>query len=445
MTELKIALACAIVLVSLWVQGFTRTLIVALLGSVLFFVVPFTVFGDPSIVTWGISSGAIGIRAYTVVIVGALAALALYKKVRSVPWLFVPFLAFAGAMTLTVWGGTVQQWSGYLLVVTALLAWMLGTAGGQRIRRESGNGKFLLFAVSAVVVAEAIISVLQIAGLEIFPLSGRTGALMETRANGTFFHPNKLGQVLVPLMVLVLPFIRSSVKSLQRIAVCTMVAGLVAVVLSASRANSVALVLMIVTWAVLSRKDLPFLRAQRLPRFLIPTFTVLAALGVAGVFIARFIQNGFEDSRGDLVQVALQQIARTPWQGIGLNSYVDVVGQFDELTSLGWPVHNIFLHMAVETGIIGALLFFAPIFWTFILAYRLRTLPGSRGDFAKAYCSFLPALLVIGSLDWGMLADYVLVVWFIVAAFCVAKFNQAETPASPTPSETSRFRERLLR
>lgn len=443
---MKIALACVAILVFFIWQGFSRTLIVALLGSVLFFVVPLPLVGDSSVEWWGgISSGVVGIRAFAVIIVVALVMLAARKKIDSYPWQFLPFLLFAAVMTIAVWGNTVYQWSGFIHILLGVLAWMLGVIGGRFVSRDTSTGTFLLVAVSAVVIGEAFIAILQVAGFDIFELSGRTAELMGDRANGTFFHPNKIGQMLIPLMLLVLPYVRSATRPVRLLALTTMLFGFVAVLLSGSRTNSVALLLVVVAWVALSRKDLGFLRLERLPKFVVPSVAVVATLGVLSVFFSRLVQDGTDEARGHLLQAAFEQIARTPWLGVGLNSYVEVVGQYDELTAAGWPVHNILASMIVEVGIVGAILFFVPVAWSFVLAWRARGAGGTRADFAKTYVAFLPALLVMGSLDVGLITDSNLVVWFIVSGFCIGQFGQDTARVTAGKPEILRWRDRWFR
>ncbi|MGH9845691.1 MAG: O-antigen ligase family protein, partial [Blastocatellia bacterium] len=92
----------------------------------------------------------------------------------------------------------------------------------------------------------------------------------------------------------------------------------------------------------------------------------LLAIPFSGKIVSRLTDDdrGSAEVRLPLIQVALAMIADNPVLGVGMGSYESVMRNYDETPELvtehfDWPVHNVYLHIAAETGLPGLLLFLA--------------------------------------------------------------------------------------
>ncbi|RLP77432.1 O-antigen ligase family protein [Mycetocola tolaasinivorans] len=416
-TKLLIAAVVGLCLI-LW-QGINRTTIAAILVSLLFSSFTITLIKGASQSHIGIAHSGVELTAASLLIIVALLAYSLVFRRFPVPWMALPFVVYSLFAVMFIWGGTTAQWSGVFLVIVAIAAFALGIVGGKSISFESRTAGFLLFLVAAVVAIEVIVVLLQFAGVSIFPMDGRIAKLMGTRTNGTFEHPANLGKALVFLSVLVLPFLRSASRVRTGVASVTLAATLIPLVLSGGRANLIAYVGMLAVWFWFNRPRL----SGRIRIFAIVA-AVIAGAAVTTSVIVRMLEQGSLGERDHFIEVALAQIGRTPWFGVGLNNYLDAVGPYDKLTSQGWPVHNIFLHMAVETGIIGAILFFGPLIWSFIIAFRMRRVGGNQETMARAYLALLPVVLSIGFTGWALLSNSELYLWFLISGFFIGQLSR---------------------
>jgi len=156
------------------------------------------------------------------------------------------------------------------------------------------------------------------------------------RPYATFSHPNSLAGFL--LVCLVLTFSSFRVSSFVRILKWpVLVLGVVAIGLSFSRT----------AWL-----------AGCLAVFLISRSTGAAFF---------FFQGQSFSQRWDLIQAVWQMIKTKPWLGVGLNNFILRLPDFwptEAFTYWLQPVHNIFLLIAVETGLIGLAVFIYFIFKT---------------------------------------------------------------------------------
>lgn len=93
-----------------------------------------------------------------------------------------------------------------------------------------------------------------------------------------------------------------------------------------------------------------------------------------------------------LNQVALNMVRAHPFLGVGINTFIDVMQRYDTtgITYQGpWPVHNVYLLVAAETGLVGLGLFLLLLF----CAFR-RGLQSASGD--DAYMSVYAVGLLSG-------------------------------------------------
>lgn len=214
------------------------------------------------------------------------------------------------------------------------------------------------------------------------------GSQISIRPAGTFWHTNQLALFLgmgLPVMgALLLARVDGRLKLGAALAASL---GLVAVGFTLARACWIGLFcagVVLVAFGLRRR----ILSGRQLLLGLIWLWVVLVALNwlTDGAIFLRFTADdrGSAASRIPLMRGALTVVRDHPLFGSGLNNYQDTIRSYDaygEFTDLGYlpVVHNIFLLVAAETGLLGAIAFvwlLAAIAWRgFRYSFRDQGLP----------------------------------------------------------------------
>ncbi len=233
------------------------------------------------------------------------------------------------------------------------------------------------------------------------------------RPYGTFPHPNVLAGYLVVVMILVLfslryrkpqkelrikkqeasfarkiifPLIHNSYFLIQ---IGALILGSVALVLSMSR---VAILLWILILGYFFLKKIKL----KLYLFLVLGISILFLLSPLG---ARFTKIANTDEailqRGILIERTFDMLKSSPLLGMGLGNFIPKLATIQKPLSLGsylQPVHNVFLLVTAETGLIG-FGFFSWFLW--------KTYKAANGKWQMAngiFFSFL-TILILGLFD----------------------------------------------
>jgi len=196
------------------------------------------------------------------------------------------------------------------------------------------------------------------------------------RVGGTIGHPNGLGRYLA--VVLPVAYLLTTLQALRvrwpmrALAFMATVAGAIALVFTLSRAawiSAIVALAVMVTW---------LLSQRQLHRGAARAVVALSVIGVimacfAPLIMSRWLQSnvGAIASRFLLVRVAFAMIASHPILGIGLYHYKLVMHLYDPtLEGIAYDVHqyqvhNVFLLLAAEIGLVG-LACFAWFLWVVI-------------------------------------------------------------------------------
>ncbi|MEI6535719.1 MAG: O-antigen ligase family protein [Verrucomicrobiaceae bacterium] len=351
----------------------------------------------------GISNQFIEWRTYTLLII----AMGIVVVLRSGFGCFSPMhLLFAGWTVyglVYVWNDTPLVYAGFLQLMIGVLAWGVGVAVA-RMRHTAAVERAILFVLAGVVVFETMLCILQYGGL---PINlGPEAGILGTRVRGTTNHPNTLGKLLFILLILLLPLTASRSAKVGRWAIIS--AGLLFVPfgLAQGRANLAALIGALLIWAVLT-PNTRFSTSRRLA--LIP----VAAIGIAataGSVAARFEEDPTGGARSRLYEIAADAIPDHLWFGVGPNSYVVEIAQF---YGSFIPVHNSFVLLLAETGVIGVALYFGPL----LVAVARAITTARRNRYSRALVSTFPGWLMIGMTGWGLLGNSVLPFFMFAVAY----------------------------
>lgn len=355
------------------------------------------------------SEGSLRPWMVVVLIIGGFAFLHLRK--RYFPASFLPFLAFVGLMSVLGWSGGVGFSGNIFVILLAICAWVAGGYLADATGHDPNLNRALSIMLLGVLVFEAAICALQFVGIGLFELQGRTLELEGGRSNGTYTHPSVIGKNVLLLLLILLPMTRSNDRITRRMANLSLLVALVPVGLSESRANFVGLIAAYVVWTLIQPRTDGFKK-----------MAILAGMSVVALFFVNLILERFENdplggARQHFTEVALQQLVRNPWLGVGPGQYVPVVGTFDRLTSEGWPVHNVYLLLAVELGLVGAILLLAPIAILGWKSLRRIRQGGPAGDAARALIAIAPGFVLISVTGWGLLASSMMALWFLAFGY----------------------------
>lgn len=288
-------------------------------------------------------------------------------------------------------------------------------------------GKTLLL-FSASVIFESVLSIFQflkqgsVGGLLYFlgerSFDGSTPGIANASLNGaltlrpygTFSHPNVLAGYLVVVLSLALLLLQyrkadkeSGIKNQESrfkkrffplihnssfmIQVAALLLGSIALFLSMSRVA-------IVLWAMVM---VYYFLIQIRKRILIFPFVGLLVLFILSPLGSRFTNITARDEavvqRSVLINSSLKMIESHPFIGIGLGNFIPTLAKIQRPLSLGLylqPVHNIFLLIASETGLIGL-----GIFTWFLVRIYKRLLQNK----STVLLIILSTILILGLFD----------------------------------------------
>ena len=253
------------------------------------------------------------------------------------------------------------------------------------------------------------------------------------RASGTFDHPNQLGLFLVAgLIALICLYLKGSRK--ERFVLSLLFCLIFfALCLTFSRAS---LFTFLISLAVM----IPALGRQALPLFrLIAPVILLCSLLLfpqilkrGGVLNSTLINRAADRERVLYQNHSFALIKRHPFQGVGFRNYVERLNAVSATPledSRPLLVHNIFLLVGSEEGLLG--LFFFLALWMLVLK---RAWIARRDPTAAVLGSLLLALIFYGCCDHFLLSEQqgLLLLFFILGGAALSSGAALEhTPTHP--------------
>lgn len=403
-------------------RGLWATLYCGMLLSVVFAT---RLTSNSTVSNTGIAASSPEIWTYSLVILAG-AGLLLFSGKSPIPSIFLPFvglLIFGYVFWWPVTSTYVQ--AGMLQLLGGVAAWSVGSAIARQSMTSRSGQHLIVNAALCIVLLELAVGLAQFAGLDINSLSSDMSALMGSRVNGTMNHPNNLGKVLVLLMIILSLFTQSEDSELRRKATIAILSAIIPLAMTGGRAVFIAGIAVVLISHIASPRTRN--------RYGLPIGMFVIALPFLGGFVSRFADDPEGGSRPHMTALALEQISRDPLSGVGPNMYVYVVGQTDELTARGLPVHNGFLLVLSELGIFGLASLFGPFFWLAWKAWKSRQREGDVGAAARSYLSAVPALAIVVGTGWGMLSGPYLYLWFFTIGFVAVNFTHSMSVSRTRP------------
>lgn len=214
------------------------------------------------------------------------------------------------------------------------------------------------------------------------------------RPYGTFPHPNVLAGYLVIVMTIVISM-KYKVVSIKGVVLrLGLILATIALFLTLSRVA-------ILLWVGI----LLFVFIQRYAKIIVKKRLFVATFIVGGFLIAlvslffplilsRFFSTSLSDEsvvlREKLANDAIRMMLSSPFIGVGLHNFLVMLPGFDHAGHTVFtiqPVHNIFLLLGAETGIVGLLLLAVFVFYLYYRLFHQYYLysPQYIGEFMKRH------------------------------------------------------------
>ena len=198
------------------------------------------------------------------------------------------------------------------------------------------------------------------------------GDLSIMGVSGTMDSDDRFASYLIMMLPLLLSTIISKQKLITKISYLPLlICGVILLIYTFSRGGwlgfGIGMLLFSTLKIVLSNKN--FKKYFQIIFILVFVFTLIYQF--KDVILLRVLSNdhGSAYSRIPMMLIALEMIKANPLLGVGINNYVTVMISYDYtgLASVFFhPVHNVYLQLAAEIGIIGLLTFF----WFIVMLYR---------------------------------------------------------------------------
>ncbi|MCC4248612.1 MULTISPECIES: O-antigen ligase family protein [Microbacterium] len=360
----------------------------------------------------GIELGGVSLQTYDAIILAVLVIGFVASSGRPNFLLFLPFITLLLIGAAFEWEQSPELTTNVVYLLVGVGAWAVGHYLAKGYAPGTRHELVLVYLLAAVILFQAVVTVLQASGVPIFALQGRTAELEGGRASGTFSHPGTVGKVMILFMAIILPLTTSLSRHTRRIAYFAVLIALIPVGLSESRANFIGYLLTLLLWFIIMPA-----RSAKASRLVVPAVVLAGAVAFSGTIIDRFTGDPEGGAREHFAEVALEAIGNNPWLGVGPGNYIPVVGQTDSLTAQGWRVHNIFLLEITELGIPGAFFFFLPALLLLFLSVRRMRRTDQQGAWARGAIAAAAGTLVTAVTGWGLMNGSIFMIWFLCMGF----------------------------
>jgi len=195
------------------------------------------------------------------------------------------------------------------------------------------------------------------------------------RPYATFPHPNVLAGFLLVSLILIMAYKRQDIRQ-KIIQAVALVLGGIALALSFSR-SAWLVGLVVGFWLLVNRFFKRNSYLLSVIRYLLLILFLILVSAPFYFFTSSLSGQEAIDQRLALARVAVEMIKANPLTGIGLNNFIPQLPYYWQQFGMTYwlqPVHNIYLLVAAETGLMGLLIFL----WFLILTYKKLLVVGQR-------------------------------------------------------------------
>lgn len=253
-------------------------------------------------------------------------------------------------------------------------------------------------------------------------LRPKFGSMEVSRVDGTFGYPNSFGWYLnfmLPLLTGILLFEKRRILKIAYSLILFF--GTIALVFTLSRISWFSYLIGIaVVLSISFRKTIGKLKLKTvISAILIIATITIAIFSFSGIITHRLYSYdyGSARSRVPMMKGAFSMIKSHPIFGVGINNFTEVSQNYD-ITFYGnpYPVHNIYLHIAAEIGIIGVFIFILIIFRFY--KYGIHYIRSENSVYTGIVVGMLGGVtgfLIHGMVDCTYLGSYLFaILWFFI-------------------------------
>ncbi len=261
-------------------------------------------------------------------------------------------------------------------------------------------------------------------------LKQKFGSMEISRVSGTFGHPNTFGWYLnfmLPLLIGILFFEKR--KIFRVLYILILFFGTIALIFTLSRASWVSFLIGIIVvisisfWKITIKHKLK----AAISIILIITTITIVILIFSDIISRRLYYDDYGSARFriPLMKEAFSIIKSHPILGVGINNYTEVIRDNDHTISRisYYPVHNIYLYIAAEIGILGVFIFILIIFRFYKYSiYYIRSENGLLVGMVIGMLGGITGFLIHGMVDDTYLGSFLFIIlWFFVGILIAIK------------------------
>ena len=392
-----------------WRNAIPATLILCL-GGFSFSIISLI---DTSVIHYGIAAPGPSLSIVSVLVLALLMSRKYSPSVRATRRFALTFGVLLLFAILVIWGGSSEKWAGVILLFVGILCVICGRLIAQdydaRLEGAIAAAAFIVILSHTLAAAGQLVgTVVVFNDLKL----ANDSIISFHRMTGLYNHPSVLGKIVLFLLAFLLPMTTSTNRRTRLVAGTSIALGVVGTLLTVSRTNIIAIGIAMAVWFIFGRIGLGI--GQRLRAILVLIFGLIISKDTVE---ARFASDSEGGDRPELLTTGLNQLGQHFWLGFGPNSYSTNVGRYDYLASIGYPVHNSFVHMGVEIGVPLAILFFVPLAIATLVSIKGLRSQGLTRARATAFMAILPGTLMMIWTGWGIIAESTLPLWCLAVGY----------------------------
>jgi hypothetical protein len=360
-------------------------------------------------------------------------------------WPVIPLVLFASTFFAIGWTQSRPLAAGFLHLLVLAASWAVGLILYRTVHSVTAGEKIFSKWVAGIALFVSGVCVLQALGVDVNKNSeralrsaaGARDTIAGQRFVSVFGEPTAAGKFLFLLAVIGVVWLFGRDPQKKKQSVILYAAILVVAILTQTRTNFAAAGMLFLFYAFVANKR------NRLSRIFIGSAAGALSLYAAGPLL---VGRSAEDQaiRWHTIDVAIEFITQNStvlWAGIGPNRYYEVLAPIDAWVALNYPVHNYFIYLVVELGVLGTLLYLLPSIVLTTRSIKAIRADSDHSQLAKAWLCCLPGLLLITMLGWGMLS-IVAPALFLVMGYVNSSLTQDKRGADRGPSVRGDFRGR---
>jgi len=253
----------------------------------------------------------------------------------------------------------------------------------------------------------------------LLPISGTS----YFRIMGTLPSPSGLANYICLLLPITITYAFSRSLMLRRISYITIVVSFATLILTLSRWGAIASVLTFLLTILLMRRYMSVRLKNLLRAYIFILIPFLILLWLNPVIKERFLEFSLNDAslnvRIPLAIESLYILQNNPILGVGGNNFVHYLVNYDVTEALvsetfPAPVHNFYLLLANETGLLG-LMIFSLIFFEVVKNFlkRIRNMENEEKRMAIALFASLVSFLLYGLWEQRTINDHMAILFWM--------------------------------